>query len=130
MDTQDFGRIQYLTPALHLSETPPDGTCRLLPPRVAVQRLDAGNAHWLCHGTDRMRDRRRILTAQCHEIAYSPVPFQIQFAIATASAPAILFTLPAHLAPSRTAAWRPIFVHRRAVRWRSSPPSCKKLAAS
>jgi hypothetical protein len=29
MDTTDFGRIQYLTPAIHVSETAPRWTCRL-----------------------------------------------------------------------------------------------------
>lgn len=40
MDTADFGRIQYLTPALHLSETPPRWD---LPPA----RLGANEAVWL-----------------------------------------------------------------------------------
>jgi hypothetical protein len=40
MDTTDFGRIQYLTPALFLSETPPRWD---LPPA----RQGAHTAEWL-----------------------------------------------------------------------------------
>lgn len=38
MDTPDFGRIQYLTPALHLSETLPRWD---LPPELSYRLLGA-----------------------------------------------------------------------------------------